>query len=175
MNIISIALFILPFISAIFLFANSQGMTVLYGLLLIVATIIFLTVSSSLEKILTKKVSSKTLSYLMTIYYFSLVIISITLSWKFINSIAIGKFWVFLFAFSCCYIPYNYMLQKEQAKSGKIGMLTNITNSYSVLGYLLFGILMNFTNINIYWSYSLLVFLGLIFIGNYLYHIRNTN
>jgi len=70
-------------------------------------------------------------------------------------------FWIFLFAFSCCYVPYSYMLQKEQAVSGKISILTNSTNNYSVLGYLLFGILMNFTSISIFWSYGLIILLGL--------------
>lgn len=160
MNAISTILFVLPFISAIFLFLNSRGMTVLYGLILILATIFLFVISYPLEKVFAKKFSFKVLSYLMPIYYFILVIISITLSWKFINSLATGNFWVFLFAFSCCYVPYNYMLQGEQAKSGKIGILTNATNNFSILGYLLFGILMNFTPVGIFWSYGLLVSLG---------------
>jgi hypothetical protein len=53
------------------------------------------------------------------------------------------------------------MLQGEQATSGKVGIVTNVTNNYSVLGYLLFGILMNFTSIGILWSYILVIFLGL--------------
>lgn len=161
MSAISTILFILPFISAIFLFLNSRGMTVLYGLILILATIFLFVVSYPLEKAFAKKFSFKVLSYLMPIYYFILVAVSITLSWKFINSSAIGNFWVFLFAFSCCYIPYNYMLQGEQAKSGGVGVLAGVTNNFSVLGYLLFGILMNFTPVGIFWSYGLLVLLGL--------------
>ncbi|HBB37509.1 MAG: hypothetical protein UX02_C0006G0011 [Candidatus Moranbacteria bacterium GW2011_GWC1_45_18] len=161
MGTINTILFILPFVSAIFIFLNFRSMTVLYGLLLILATILFFVISFPLEKVLTKKFSFKTLSYLMPMYYFVLVVISITLSWRLINSTAIGKFWIFLFAFSCCYVPYSYMLQKEQAVSGKISILTNSTNNYSVLGYLLFGILMNFTSISIFWSYGLIILLGL--------------
>lgn len=161
MSAISTTLFILPFISAIFLFLNSRGMTVLYGLILILATIFLFVISYPLEKAFAKKFSFKILSYLMPIYYFILAAVSVTLSWKFINSSAIGNFWVFLFAFSCCCIPYNYMLQKEQTGAGKVGILTNATNNFSVLGYLLFGILMNFTPVGIFWSYGLLVLLGL--------------
>ncbi|MFA5829665.1 MAG: hypothetical protein WC843_04175 [Candidatus Gracilibacteria bacterium] len=161
MGAISTILFILPFISAILLFLNSRGMIVLYGLLLIVTTIFFFAISFPLEKVFAKKFSFRALSYLMPIYYFALVIVSITLSWTFINLAAVGNLWIFLFAFSCCYIPYNYMLQGEQAKSGKIGILTNATNNYSVMGYLLFGILMNFTTFGVLWAYVAIILLGL--------------
>ena len=53
------------------------------------------------------------------------------------------------------------MLQGEQAKSGKIGILTNATNNYSVMGYLLFGILMNFTTFGVLWAYVAIILLGL--------------
>lgn len=165
MAAISTILFLLPFISGLFLLFDSQGNIVLRGLFLIIATIFFFVFIFPLEKSIAKKISSKTLSYLMPIVYFILVVISITLSWKLINSTSPGNVWVFLFAFSCCYVPYNYMLQKEQSKSGKIGIITNVINNYSILGYLFFGILMSFTSIGILWSYLLLVVLGLILLN----------
>jgi len=164
MSIINLILFILPFVSAIFLYFNSQGEIILSGLFLIVATIFFFAFISPMEKVLSKMYSFnhlEILSYLTPIYYFFLVIISITLSWELINKTAIGDFWIFIFSFSCCYIPYNYMTQGEQATIGKSGILTNTVNNYSVIGYLLFGTLMNFTNIGSNWSYFLLVLLGL--------------
>ena len=172
-GLVSIILFFLPFVSGLYLLLNSQWDIVLRGLLLIVATIIFFVFIFPLEKFIVKKLSFKTLSYLTPIIYFILVVASITLSWKLINSNASGNFWIFLFAFSCCYVPYNYMLQGEQAKSGKAGILTNATNNYSVLGYLLFGILMNFTSIGILWSYSLLIVLGLILLNGLSSRIRS--
>lgn len=158
---ISTFLFILPIVSTIFLFLDSQGTKVLYGALLIVATIFFFVISLPLERVFAKIFSLKTLSYLMPIYYFLLVIVSITLCWKLINASAEGEVWIFLFAFSCCYLPYNYLLQKEQVETHKISILTNVTNNYAVLGYLLFGIIMNFTNISVIWSYLLLACLAI--------------
>jgi hypothetical protein len=165
MGIINTILFVLPFVSAVFLFFSSKSMSVLYGIILIVLTILFFSVTASFKRDFSKKLSQKALSYLMPAYYFASVIVSITLSWKLINSNDAGNVWVALFAFSCCYVPYNYMFQGEQAKTGKVGILTNTINNYSIIGYLLFGSLMNFTSIGIVWSYVLLVSLGLLFLN----------
>ena len=113
-----------------------------------------------LEKIIFKKISLRKLSYITPIYYFILVVVSVSICWFLINSLGIGNIWFFTFALSCCFVPYNYMLQAEQAKTGKIGILTNVVNNYSVLGYIIFGLIMNFTSISIVWAYVVLIVIG---------------
>lgn len=160
-NMISIILFILPFISGIFLITQSQWKIVLIGFAIMILTPVVISILFPLEKIVFKKINPEKLSYITPAYYFILVILSVSLCWFFINSAAIGNFWFFLFALSCCFVPYNYMLQGEQSRTGKVGILTNVVNSYSVFGYIAFGLIMNFTSLPIIWAYLILVVLGI--------------
>jgi len=58
-------------------------------------------------------------------------------------------------------MPYCYLLSGEQKVNQEINILTNTINNFAVLGYLLFGVLMNFTSVGLLWSYVLLIMLGL--------------
>ena len=158
-------LFVVPFVSGIMLLVNSNYVPVLSGLAIIIVTIIVLSMLAKPEQLIFIKFNLKTLSYITPIYYFVLVIISISLSWKYVNLNDVGNLWVFLYAFACCYIPYTYIMQGEQSKSGRIGILTNTINNYSIFGYLLFGILMNFTEVQIYWAYVAILLLGLLMLN----------
>ena len=157
---VSIILFILPFVSGIFLLTQSYWQIVLTGLAIIILTPIVISLLFPLEKTIFKKIHPFKLSYVTPIYYFILVVISISLSWFLINSEDIGNVWFFLFALSCCFVPYSYMLQGEQAKTGRVGVLTSVINNYSVLGYLIFGSIMNFTSVPIIWAYLVLIGFG---------------
>lgn len=150
MPLVNLLLFLLPLISATAVALQSGWLTLLKGMIIIVATPIGLALVYPVEKLMVKRLSRRTLSYLMPVWYFGLVALSIVLCWLFVNSDRKGDWRFFMFAWSACYVPYTYMLQREAATTGRVNPLTNATNNFAVLGYPVFGSLANFTAAPIY-------------------------
>jgi len=138
---------IIPLVSVVALAIQGNWLLIGKGILLIVGTIYALGLLYPLEKkLMMSKMLLITISRVMPVYYLLLVSISIVLSWTLINSSQVGSWSVFLFAYTCCYYPYNYILGAESAKTGKVGLMTNVVNNYAIEGYLLFGLIRNFTS-----------------------------
>ncbi len=160
---INILLFpIIPIISIVGLIITGGISTILVGIVFIVITTIIFEASFPSIKTSADKSSA-------TLYFFS-VLITITVCWIFINSNNIGQFFTFLFAFFCCYYPYQYnAIKGEMVTDGDTNNLSNRTNNavnnYSVIGYFVFGIIANFTNLPILYAYIPVILIG-IFLSN---------
>lgn len=145
LQVINLLVFpIIPLVSVVALAIQGDWLLIGKGVLLIVGTIYGLSLLYPLERRLMSKMQLTTVSRVLPVYYLFVVYISIVLSWTLINSAQVGNWSVFLFAYTCCYYPYNYMLGAESAKPGRVGLMTNVINNYAIEGYLLFGFMRNF-------------------------------
>ncbi|KKU45223.1 MAG: hypothetical protein UX62_C0039G0002 [Microgenomates group bacterium GW2011_GWA2_46_7] len=132
---------LIPLISVITLVVKGQWLLIGLGALFVIGTVYALGLLYGLERKIVRSMSVRTASYLVPVYYLALVYVSVILSWTLINSRYSGDWWVFLFAYTCCYYPYNYLLGAELAKTGRTNLMTNVVNNYALYGYLLFAIL----------------------------------
>lgn len=150
MPLVNLLLFLLPFIAAVAVALQSGWLTLLKGIIIIVATPVGLSLVYPIEKLAAKTLDRRALSYLLPVWYFVLVACSITVCWLLLNADRRGDWRFFLFAWSVCYVPYTYMLQREAATTGRVNLMTNVTNNFAVLGYAAFGSLANFTPAPLY-------------------------
>ena len=151
---------LIPLISVITLVVKGQWLLIGLGALFVIGTVYALGLLYGLERKIVRSMSVRTASYLVPVYYLALVYVSVILSWTLINSRYSGDWWVFLFAYTCCYYPYNYLLGAELAKTGRTNLMTNVVNNYALYGYLLFAILRNFTGLPTATAYVALLILA---------------
>jgi len=164
LKIIRLLIFpIAPLVSVIGLISEGKWELLFIGVVIVVGTLYVYRLLWPLEKYIGTRLDFISLSRLIPIYYLSLTTLSISICWYVINSSYKGNVMVAIFAFTICNWPYSYMIGAEESMGGRVNLIINVVNNYSIVGYLLFGILKNFTNLPTFVDYLALLILGMIF------------
>lgn len=164
LTIINLLIFpVVPVVATASLALADEWWLIARGVVLVVGTIYGLGILHRLERRIFTRLSRSVLSYLAPAYNLALAIVSVMLCWKLLNLGFVGDWRVFLFAYVCSYYPYNYLLGAEQARTGRVNLMTNVVNNFVIVGYLIFGLLMNYFVLPEYTGYTILLLVGLYF------------
>lgn len=132
LSILNTILFpLIPVVSALALIVGGEFGVLFRGIILIFSIPLVFSLIYPLERNL--HIQSRRI-YLAYIY--TLLTLSLTLSWFFVKTVYVHSFWVILFAFASNYVPYQYMAGAENAKGGRVSTLTNAICNYSILSFL---------------------------------------